>query len=314
MDWIESLVGREQVGMRLDRWFAANCANTPHSLLQKWLRKGMVRVDGKKAEANLRLQKGQIIRYPLQAKDEAESSAPKKKASTKDIEFLRGITIYDDRDIIVFNKPAGLPSQGGSGVGRNMDALLANVYPDSRPHLVHRLDRDTSGVLVVAKTPSVARKLSDAFSSRETDKIYLALVIGVPRIKQGEINMPLAKGDDEGRGREKMAINSKGKSAITRYRVIDQVAQEMALVELMPLTGRTHQLRVHMAAAGHPILGDGKYGGQQAFSTLVPEAKKLHLHAWRLSLPLKSGKTLEAPLPQHMLHTMEALGISRKLR
>jgi 23S rRNA pseudouridine955/2504/2580 synthase len=177
---------------------------------------------------------------------------------------------------------------------------------------VHRLDRDTSGVFVVARNHVVARKLSEAFSGRETDKIYLALVMGVPRVKKGEINLPLAKGDEEGRGREKMAVSNKGKSALTRYRVLDNVAREMSLVELMPLTGRTHQLRVHMASIGHPILGDGKYGGQQAFSEMVPDAKKLHLHAFRLDLSLKGKKMLEAPLPEHMADTMNTLGIEIK--
>jgi 23S rRNA pseudouridine955/2504/2580 synthase len=219
--------------------------------------------------------------------------------------------LYRDDDMIVLDKPAGLAVQGGSGTHRHLDAMLDALRfgADEKPRLVHRLDRDTSGVLVLARHRAAARSLTQAFRARTTRKIYLAVTVGVPRPRRGRIDLALGKAG--GRGREKMVGDTDdARTAVTLYAVMDAAAQRAALVTLMPLTGRTHQLRAHMAAIGTPILGDGKYGGRESIIAGFGLQKRLHLHACRLTIPKPSGDvlTVAAPLPDHMAAAIAAFG------
>lgn len=314
-------VTKDEDGMRLDRWFKLHVPEMSHIALQKALRKGQVRVQGKRAKANMRIEKGQEIRVPPVAQSAGSEYTPHEKAAKKPkpqkaptpemVEKFRACLIFDGKDFAVLNKPQGLSVQGGTGQAHSVDSLLPYAWPDSeeRPKLVHRLDRDTSGVLVVAKTRKAAADLTAAFREKTMEKRYLAVVIGVPQPREGEIKLPIGKGS--GGGIEKMRVDEEnGQKAHTRYRVLDFALGKAALVELEPVTGRTHQLRVHMEAIGHPILGDGKYGGKNAF---IPECSNhLHLHAAHIGLPVKGQKKLrefDAPMPEHMKQTLSYLGL-----
>jgi 23S rRNA pseudouridine955/2504/2580 synthase len=320
-------VGRADDGTRLDRWFKSRFTNVGFTELQRLLRTGQVRVDGKRAKASHRLEAGQEIRVPPYVQAGIRSDGSKMaKADTaahrapqpvrdKDAEELRARVIYRDDDMIVINKPAGLAVQGGTGTTRHLDAMLDALRFDAeeRPRLVHRLDRDTTGVLVLARHRRAAQALTLAFRARDTRKIYLAITVGVPRPHQGKIDLALGKAG--GRGREKMVADAEEpQRAVTLYAVMDTAAQRAALVSLMPLTGRTHQLRAHMEALGTPILGDGKYGGRESFIDGLDLAKSLHLHAYRLEIPKPSGGVLKvmAPLPDHLKHAIAAFGFDAK--
>jgi len=225
------------------------------------------------------------------------------------------MVIRETRSAIVLNKPPGLATQGGSKTHRHVDGLLDAFVEDDdtpRPRLVHRLDKDTSGVLLIARTPGSAASFSKRFAGRSARKVYWALVVGVPEVTEGTIDAPLAK--QPGTGGEKMHVDEeKGQPAKTRYRVVDRAGHRASWIELEPLTGRTHQLRVHLAAIGHPIVGDGKYGGQDAFLT-GSISRKMHLHARRLIIaePSHQGKggklDVTADLPEHFAASMDALG------
>jgi 23S rRNA pseudouridine955/2504/2580 synthase len=214
--------------------------------------------------------------------------------------------LHEDNDLIILNKPAGLAVQGGTGSDRNLDAMLAALVgrKAQKPRLVHRLDKDTSGVLVLAKTARVAAELGKVFRGRDAQKLYWGLAVGLPHPRQGEINAPLAKGG--GAGQERVSVveqgDRTGQKAVTRYAVVDQAGNRASWLAMMPLTGRTHQLRVHCALLGTPILGDGKYGGREAFLPGADVARQLHLHARRLILPHPAGGVLDvtAPLSPHM--------------
>jgi 23S rRNA pseudouridine955/2504/2580 synthase len=231
------------------------------------------------------------------------------------IEQAEAMVLTRDRAAIVLNKPPGLATQGGTGTREHVDGLL-DAFADTgpRPRLVHRLDKDTSGVLLIARTPGSAAFFSKRFSTRSARKIYWALVAGVPDIEDGLIELSLAK--QPGSGGEKMMVDEseQGLSARTRYRVLDRAGNRAAWVELQPLTGRTHQLRVHMAAIGHPIIGDGKYGGPESFLT-GSISRKMHLHARRLIIDHPDGTPLDvtAPLPAHFAASMEQLGFDEAL-
>jgi 23S rRNA pseudouridine955/2504/2580 synthase len=312
-------VARADAGLRLDRWFRARFPAVGFGELQKLLRTGQVRVDGKRAKANVRLTEGQEVRVPPRVQS-GEGSIPATEHVSRpkppvvrasDVEDLRSRVLYRDDDMIVLDKPTGLAVQGGSGTHRHLDAMLDALRfgADEKPRLVHRLDRDTSGVLVLARHRSAAQAITQAFRARTTRKIYLAVTVGVPRPRRGRIDLALGKAG--GRGREKMVGNTDdARNAVTLYAVIDSAAPRAALVALMPLTGRTHQLRAHMAAIGTPILGDGKYGGRESFVAGVGLQKRLHLHASRLTIPKPSGGllTVEAPLPEHMVAAVAAFG------
>ncbi len=299
-------------GIRLDRWFRRHRPEVSQATLQQWLRAGRVRLDGAKPETGTRLEKGQELHLKLPA-ERAAARAPRPRAplSDADTALARGMVIHRDAHAIVLNKPPGLATQGGSGTTTHVDRLLDALTEeegDPRPRLVHRLDKDTSGVLLVAATPGSAATFSRAFAGRTTRKIYWAIVVGVPSVELGEIDLPLAK--QPGSGGEKMHVDKEhGQSAVTRYRVIDRAGNQAAFVALQPLTGRTHQLRAHMAAIGHPIVGDGKYGGKAAFLTGTI-SRKLHLHARRLRIDHPTGGKLEvtADLPEHFAESLADLG------
>ena len=315
-------VEQDDAEIRLDRWFKRNYPSINHGLLQKWLRTGQVRVDGKRAKSNTRLEAGQIIRIPPgvdqgvdQGADQPnfeQKAAPRVAAvSDADRTALLESILYQDDDVIALNKPAGLAVQGGSKTRHHLDAMLDHLQFDAkeRPRLVHRLDKDTSGVLILARTRSASTYLAQLFSSRSVQKTYWALVVGVPKSRTGLIQAPLLKG--EGRGGEKMFVNlEEGKPAETSYQVIYAAGQKAAWLELEPKTGRTHQLRVHCDFMGIPILGDGKYGGSVAYLNGVPNTRKIHLHARAISLASPNGSSLriEAPLSPLMAETWQWFG------
>ena len=301
-------------GMRLDRWFAAHYPGVPHGRLQKLLRTGQVRVDGGRAKANTRIERGQEIRVPPLPEPAAETAAPSEKPlSERDIEFVRSLVIHKDDDILALNKPPGLAVQGGSGTTEHLDRLLDGLTFEKaeRPRLVHRLDKDTSGVMLLARSRDAAAKLGRALKHRSARKLYWALVIGVPKPAQGEINLPLIKGGGHGEERVHPAApdDPEARKAITRYAILERAGRRLCWLAMTPITGRTHQLRAHAAAIGHPIVGDGKYGGAEAHpGGEIP--RKLHLHARRLTIPHPGGGAFDiaAPLPEHMRKTWKLFG------
>jgi len=309
-------VAPDDDGIRLDRWFKRHLPEAGFAAVSRWARTGQIRVDGKRARPEDRLSAGQQLRVPPAG--EAATARPRRERrplSEEEIARAEAMTITQDRAAIVLNKPPGLATQGGSKTTLHVDGLLdAFVRGDeARPRLVHRLDKDTSGVLLVARTPGSAAYFSKRFSGRSAKKIYWALIVGVPDVFDGIIEAPLAK--QPGTGGEKMWVDEEnGQPAKTRYRVIDRAGKRAAWVELQPYTGRTHQLRVHMAAIGHPIVGDGKYGGQDAFLTGAV-SRKMHLHARRLVIDHPDGGKIDvtAELPEHFAASMEHLGFDPAL-
>lgn len=307
----------DEDGMRLDRWFKTHYPSVPHSRLEKLLRTGQVRVDGCRVKANMRLVAGQSVRVPP-LPDTPPPQGEKKMLSRADRDFLASITLFEDDDLLLLNKPSGMAVQGGTKTARHIDRLLEGLgdNPETRPRLVHRLDRDTSGVLVVAKRRSVAAKLGRAFQTRSVRKIYWALVHGVPKPPQGKIDASLVKAATPVGERVRKARageQAQAQSAVTHYAVTDRAAQQVSLVSLKPVTGRQHQLRAHMAILGYPILGDWKYPSGED----LPEgiAQQLHLHARRISFPHPSGEgvvDVTAPLPPHMEAAYAAFGFSLK--
>jgi 23S rRNA pseudouridine955/2504/2580 synthase len=311
-------VGRDEDGMRLDRWFKTHYAPLPHSRLEKLLRTGQVRVDGGRAKASTRLEAGQSVRVPP-LPDAPPPSAPKKGLSKANRAFLAAITLYEDDDLLVLNKPSGMAVQGGTKTVQHVDRLLEAMGdgPETRPRLVHRLDRDTSGVLVIAKRRSVAAKLGRAFQTRSVRKIYWALVRGVPKPPQGKVEAALVKaaGPEGDRVRKaRPGEQDRAQSAVTHYAVIDRAGQAVSFVSLKPVTGRQHQIRAHMDILGHPILGDEKYKSGHDLPENVQN--KLHLHARRISFPHPSGEgvvDVTAPLPEHMRQSFALFGFDERL-
>ena len=305
-------------GIRLDRWFKRHLPETSFNLVSRWARTGQLRVDGKRATPGDRLEAGQEIRVPPADAEAAQTGKPARKRrelTDAEVDFAKDMVIHRDDAAVVLNKPAGLATQGGTKTENHVDGLLDALTfgLDNRPKLVHRLDKDTSGVLLVARTPRAAGHFAKAFSSRTARKVYWALVVGVPAIYDGFIDLPLAK--QPGTGGEKMHVDEKeGLSARTRYRVVERAGNACAWVELQPYTGRTHQLRVHMAAIGHPIVGDGKYGGKDAFLTGTI-SRKMHLHARRLRIDHPKGHQIDitADLPPHMAESFDDLGLDIEL-
>ena len=309
------VVSRAEDGMRLDRWFKTHYASLPHSRLEKLLRTGQVRVDGGRAKASTRLAAGQTVRIPP-LPDTPPPPAPAQAVSKADRTFLASITLYEDDDLLVLNKPSGIAVQGGTKTTHHVDRLLEGLGdgPETRPRLVHRLDRDTTGVLVIAKRRAIAAKLGRAFQTRSVRKIYWALVHGVPKPPQGKIDAALVKagGPDGDRVRKARAGEQDiAHSAVTHYAVVDRAGQKVAFVSLKPVTGRQHQLRAHMAIIGHPILGDGKYQGDKNLPEGIPN--RLYLHARRISFAHPSGEgivDITAPLPEHMAKAFALLGFA----
>ena len=327
MTGVESISVRDdEDDLRLDRWFRQHFPALGHGRLERLLRTGQVRVDGRRAKSGTRLVPGQVVRVPPLKLDNAPaavsapSARPAAPVSEADAIALRAAVLFEDDWVVALNKPAGLAVQGGTGQTRYLDAMLGALNEEGQaPRLVHRLDRDTSGVLLLAKSALSARRLGASFKGRDTKKIYWALVVGTPETPRGRIDLALTK--KPGKGGEKMgAVEAKdGKSAQTLYRAIDTWRQpkrggkSLTWLVLMPLTGRTHQLRAHCAAMGTPIAGDGKYGGRDAFVEGV--AKQLMLHARELTLPHPDdGTTLRvtATLPPHMEAAWQALGFDMR--
>lgn len=303
-------IAADDDGIRLDRWVKRHRPGTPHALLARWVRSGLVTLDGARADLAQRVEAGQELVLPLPPAPPAPRPARKgRPLSDADRELARSMVIHRDASALVLDKPPGLATQGGTRTESHVDGLLDALQDEApvRPKLVHRLDKDTSGALLIARTPRAAAWFAKAFSNRSARKTYWAIVVGVPEIADGEIDLPLAK--QPGTGGEKMHVHDSGLPSRTRYRIIDRAGSAAAWVELQPLTGRTHQLRVHMAAIGHPIVGDGKYGGKGAFLTGTI-SRKLHLHSRRLRIDHPDGGALDirAEVPEHFAASIDALG------
>ena len=311
-------IAPDEGGMRLDRWFGLHFPGVKFGRLQKLLRSGQVRVDGKRAKSGFRLEPGQVVRVPPLG-DMGEARKEKSHACREeDAAFVRDLVLYEDEQVYVLNKPHGLAVQGGSGTRRHLDGLLKSL-PNRRgeaPRLVHRLDRDTSGCLLVARTRAAAAHFSAVFRSRSARKIYWALVVGVPSPAQGSISCFVAR--QATGGGEQMVVVDRGtrgaQHSMSYYSVTDHAGQAFSWVSLKPVTGRTHQLRVHMMTLGNPILDDPRYGAMENWNWTRPEGlgSGLHLHARRLSLPLANGRRLDvsAPLPPHMKKSFDMLGFN----
>ena len=301
--------------IRLDRWFARHYPTLKNGQLQRLLRAKNIKVNNQKATASQHLFVGDEIRIPPLTVSE-KSNLPR-DLSKADVQFMKSLVLYKDKDVIVLNKPAGIAVQGGSKTERHIDGLLdaLRFELDEKPHLVHRLDKDTSGILVIGRTANAAAKLSATFKSREAQKIYWAVVVGKPKLTSGKVDAPLIK-KSGAKGGEQMAIDfENGDKALTLYRVVDSLARKASWLEMSPLTGRTHQLRVHAAEAlNSPIIGDPKYGGDRSFAVGIENNKKLHLHARAIRIPHPSKGIIEviAPLPKHMLDTFNFLGFNEK--
>ncbi|MCC6981809.1 MAG: RluA family pseudouridine synthase [Bauldia sp.] len=333
-------------GMRLDRWFAHHFPALSFGHLQKLLRSGQVRVDGGRARSNTRLATGQTVRVPPLERTNAPTAGqatspaaragdhpraqrgdgappdgrptaarPKGKAA-KDADALRAMLLHEDDKVFVFNKPPGLAVQGGSGLTTHIDAMLESLTSakGEKPRLVHRLDRDTSGVLVVARTRLAASKLAASFRQRSSRKVYWALVAGVPKPRQGRISTYLAKA--EGPEGDRMRIARHGDDdashAVSLYSVVETAGQKLAWLTMRPVTGRTHQLRAHAAHIGHPIVGDPKYFDLRDWELPGGLQNKLHLLARRIVMPHPDGGVLDvtAPLPPHMQQSWNLLGFT----
>lgn len=306
-------VDEDDDGIRLDRWFKRHLPEANFNLVSRWARTGQLRVDGVRAAPGDRIEAGQKISVPPVEAARAAAARPQRPRiplTREEKEMVREMVIHRDAFAFVLNKPPGLATQGGTKTNQHLDRLLDGLADDegARPKLVHRLDKDTSGALLVARSARAAAHFSKAFSGRTAKKIYWALVVGVPSADEGMIDAPLAK--QPGTGGEKMHVDEEnGQPARTRFRVIDRVGNRGAWVELQPLTGRTHQLRAHMAAIGHPIVGDSKYGGAEAFLT-GGLSRKMHLHARRIRIDSPGGGKIDVTteLPGHFAESLTMLG------
>jgi len=308
-------VGPDDDGVRLDRWFKRHLPDVTFATVARWARTGQVRLDGARVGPGDRVAAGQQLRVPPDAEPPAprKPGRPRAPLSPDQIAYARDMVIHRDRSALVLNKPPGLATQGGTGTTEHVDGLLDALQDEAegRPKLVHRLDKDTSGVLLVARNARAAAYFAKSFSGRAARKTYWALVVGVPSIDDGTIDLPIAK--QPGTGGEKMHVDEEnGQLARSRYRTVERAGNRCAWVELQPHTGRTHQLRVHMAAIGHPIVGDGKYGGAAAFLT-GGISRKMHLHARRIRVDHPDGGRLDATaeLPAHFAESMKSLGFDR---
>lgn len=306
-------VTADEDDMRVDRFLAARFPQLSFSYIQRIVRKGELRVNGRRVETKDRLEAGQAVRVPPLKLDQPRPVAPRAQDDTRS--YLASITLYEDADVLVLAKPAGLAVQGGSGMKKHVDGMLAALTDGDgqRPRLVHRLDKDTSGCLLVAKTRFAAAALAKTFRSRAARKIYWAVVAGVPKPRQGRVSTYLAK--DERADESVMRIARHGEKgathAVSYYAVIDTMAQKLAWLSMKPVTGRTHQLRVHAAEIGHPIIGDPKYFDVENWDLPGGIQKKLHLHARRIVVPHPRGRgtiDISAPLPAHMEQTFNLLG------
>jgi len=319
MSGVQTLIVEDtDAGSRLDRWFKRLFPHIAHGRVEKLLRTGQLRVDGKRAKGNFRLEAGQTVRIPpLPEPTEVKDVAPVYEA---DVHFMRSLVIYEDGDLYALNKPIGLAVQGGTKTSRHIDGLLPALGAGCR--LVHRLDRDTSGVLLVAKSAKAAAWAGRAFQNRRAKKIYWGVTNGVPKPSHGEIKGYMAKGVLDNRfgnvhaGKEVMVAvrhgTDGGKHARTLYTTVSKAGQRAAWIVMQPLTGRTHQLRLHMQLLGAPLAGDPKYMTDRPLPGGIDNS--LHLHARSLTLPREGKEDLyiEAPLPESMKHAFETLGFDMR--
>lgn len=307
------IVSKDDDGQRLDRWLKRNVPELPYTLAQKLMRQGQIRVDSKRARAETRLKAGQDVRIPPIATIDARKQQ-RSAISDKDRAFIQSLVIYDDGDVMALNKPADLATQGGTKMKRHIDGLLDALKNKDgvKPRLVHRLDKDTSGVLLLARSAQAARALGDIFKGRDVKKIYWAIVSPTPSMAQGTIKAALIKGG--GPRKEKMLVDEKeGKKSRTEYAVIDSIGTETAFVAFWPRTGRMHQIRVHAQVMGCPILGDGKYGGRVENVKSMEHAKRMHLHARRIICPHPMRKgviDVTAPLPPELVTSWKNFGFN----
>ncbi len=306
-----------EAGMRLDRWFKVHYPGLGFGHLQKLLRSGQVRVDGARAKSDTRVEPGQTVRVPPLDVDR-KGEAPLTQRTMRGIDdgaALSRMVLYEDPKVFVFDKPSGLAVQGGSGVTRSVDSMLEALRnkKGEKPRLVHRLDRDTSGALVVARTRLAAMKLAEAFRGRDAQKTYWALVKGVPKKREDKISTWMVKETTPDGDRMRVAKHGEDGAdhAVSFYRVVEQAGQSLAWLEMEPHTGRTHQLRVHAAHIGHPIIGDPKYFEADTNWTFPGGMQnRLHLHARRIVIPHPDGGVIDvtAPLPPHMRQSWGLLG------
>ena len=303
------IVTEDEDNQRLDRFLQKHLKGTPFGLLQKLMRKGQIRVDSGRVKAATRLKAGQKVRIPPM---EDKVYEDKDTLSEKDVTFIQSLVIYNDGDIIALNKPAGIATQGGTNINRHIDGMLDGLVKKGgiRPRLVHRLDKDTSGVLLLAGSSNMAREMGKIFQGRDIRKIYWALTVPAPEMNNGEIRAPIHKAG--GFGNEKMVVDAEeGLRSSTLFDVVERAHKQLAFVAFWPRTGRTHQIRVHAAHMGCPILGDGKYGGQEAFLDGIDHVKRVHLHAHtiRFKHP-KTKKMVEitAPLADDLKKSWKSFG------
>ncbi|MGI9357514.1 MAG: RluA family pseudouridine synthase [Rhizobiaceae bacterium] len=314
----QKTVDSDESGMRLDRWFKLHFPGVGFGKLQKLLRSGQIRVDGGRVKTSSRLEAGQVVRVPPL---DVEAAKPRYMTTNTirdrgDGDVLRDMLLFEDKKVLVFNKPSGLAVQGGSGINRSIDSMLETWRDKSgqKPRLCHRLDRDTSGVLVVARTRGAAAALTGSFRHRDTQKTYWALLRGVPRQREGRISTYLVKEQTPEGDRMRIAQHGErgADHAISTYRVIDAGPRSVSWVELCPKTGRTHQLRVHAQYLGHPIIGDPKYFDIENWEIPGGVQKRLHLHARRIRIPHPDSSQpvidITAPLPPHMLQSWNLFG------
>ena len=298
-------------GVRLDRWFKRRWPHLTHVQLQKLIRSGQVRVDGGRAKPDTRLTAGSQVRVP--PLPDAPPKGERDALDPRDAAYARTLVIYEDEEVLALNKPAGLAVQGGTKTTRHVDRLLSAWGEGlDRPRLVHRLDRDTSGVLLLGKTPNAAARLSGAFAKRRAEKTYWAVVTGALKPADGAIDVPLVK---KGIGDREMVVpadpkDPRAEPAETEYATLSRAGHRASFMALRPHTGRTHQLRAHMLAVGHPILGDPKYADEA--SRALSGGLKLQLHARRIELPHPSAGRLiiEAPISPELKAGLERFGFS----
>jgi 23S rRNA pseudouridine955/2504/2580 synthase len=303
-------VSEDEDGQRLDRFLQKHLKGTPFGLLQKLMRKGQIRVDSKRVKAATRLASGQKVRIP--PLEERKNDPKKYRLSDADQKLIRSLVLYDDGDIVAINKPAGLATQGGTNIKRHIDGMLDGLLneKDVRPRLIHRLDKDTSGILLLARSADMARQMGKIFQGHQIRKIYWALCVPAPEINTGEIRAPIRKAGAV--GQEKMIVDIEaGQEAWTLFDIVERAHKQLAFVAFWPRTGRTHQIRVHANHMGCPIIGDGKYGGQDAFLDGMDHVRRVHLHARsiRFTHP-KTNKLIElsAPLADDLQQSWKDFG------